>query len=82
MKVPVTIANQGATAARVTLTETANDTSMRVVLPTAAINVAANAAVTTFVTITSLSEKYGAQINLVASGAVGTGATVITYTAS
>lgn len=82
LKVPVTIANQGATAARVTLTETINDPSIRVVLPTAALNLAANAAVSTFVTITALSEKSGAQINLVATGTVGAGASAVTYNAS
>lgn len=82
LKVPVSISNQGPIAARVTLTESMNDPSIRVVLPTATFNLAANGAISTFATITALSEKSGAQINIVATGTVGSGASATTYNAS
>lgn len=72
LKIPVTISNQGTVALRIQLFETLNDPSLKVVLPAVAANLAANAALSTFVTVTAVSEKVGASINIVANATAGT----------
>lgn len=82
LKVPVVISNFGSVSQSVRLTETAADPSLKVVLPTAAITVAVNTTVTTFVTVTGNVEKFGAALNLVATATAGTATSVTSQACS
>ena len=76
LKIPVVIQNFGTAVFAATVTETAADPTIKVVLP-AKFNVAVNTIVTTYITVTGVTPNTAAQVSLTVSGLMNK----ITYSA-